>query len=149
MQSQIQYSTPEIAQAEYSNAFGTVYAEKFTIHTQEENKVINLDNNVRKVKLIKQRNYRKNMLFLLIAIVAAFIFFTAKDYKDMQILAGGATVVTTLVALSLVEHQFKFMVLRRYDFSEFKTQKDYSDDAQRLALLINKKIRMNSVKESF
>ena len=149
MQSSIQYSAADMTQAEYTNTFGAVYAEKFTIRTQQENKVINLDNNVRKVKLIKKRNYRKNMLFFFIAMVAGIVFYIAKDNKDMQILAGGAAIVTVLAGLLIVEHQFKFMVLRRYDFSEFKTQKHYSDDAQRLALLVNKKIRLNSVKDGF
>ena len=148
MQSSIQYSAADMTQAEYTNTFGAVYAEKFTIHTQE-NRVINLDNNVRKVKLIKKRNYRKNMLFFFIALVTGFIFYIAKDNKDMQIIAGSASIVTVLVGILIVEYQFKFMIFRRYDFSEFKTQKHYSDDAQQLALLVNKKIRLNSAKDGF
>ena len=148
MQSLAQYSDAEITQAEYSNTFGTVYAEKFTIHNQE-NKVINLDNNVRKVKLIKKRNYRKNLLFFFIAMVAAFIFYINRDNRDLQIIAGSAAIITVLAAMLIVEYKFKFMIFRRYDFSEFNTQKHYSDDAQRLALLVNKKIRVNTVKDGF
>ena len=65
MQSQIRSNADEIATAEYTNTFGAVYAEKFSISTNEMSKVINLDNNVRKVRLIKRRNYRKNLLFFL------------------------------------------------------------------------------------
>ncbi|OYU79450.1 MAG: hypothetical protein CFE23_13895 [Flavobacterium sp. BFFFF1] len=141
MQNQIQNSLqdPDVV---YTNTFGTVSGDNFTIHALD-NRVINLDNNLRKVKLIKKRRYRKNLFFFVLSVVAAVVFYAGKDNRFIAIASGVISLLTMVASMLIVEYRFKFMVVRKYDFSEYRTDHRYSDDAQQLALLVNKKIRTN------
>lgn len=132
----------DLIAAEFTNTFGTVYAEKFIIHKVED-KIINIDN-IRKVRLVKKRNYRKNLFFILLSVFAAIVCHYLTGYRSAQMASAGITFMAVMISMLIVEHQFKFMIIRRYDVSEFPTEKESSDAAQELALLINKKIRDNA-----
>lgn len=126
----------------YTNTFGTVFKDNFIIHTVE-NRAINLDNNLRKVKLVKERQYGKNLLFFSIALITACIFYFNKDDKAISAAFGIITALMTLISMLIVEYRFKFIILRKYDSAQYLTERQFSDDAQQLALLVNKKIRAN------
>lgn len=128
-----------IQAAEYTNTFGTVYDENFVLHTFGE-RHINFDNNLRKVKLVKRRNYKKNIIAISVSVLAALLFDFIKSDKQMSIVPATVAVFSLVMALLITEYKFKFVIFRRYDSTEFTTGEIVSDDAQRLAQMINKKI---------
>ena len=121
----------------YKNNFGELTQGKLNLIINEQKQTINLKNLV-KIRFVKRQKYHVNYIAFLLSIYL-LLFLKNNDLPHyIQIIISSITAVLLVASYFFKTYQYRFMVIRKNDFTEIIVSKKMSEDAENLAFQINK-----------
>ena len=120
----------------YKNNFGELNQGKLNLIINDQKQTINLKNLV-KIRFVKRQKYHVNYIAFLLSIY--FLLFLKNNALPhyIQIIISSITAVLLVASYFFKTYQYRFVVIRKNDFTEIIVSKKMSKDAENLAFKIN------------
>lgn len=131
---------------EYSNAYGLIFEDRFYVHRENDLSCINL-NKVKRIKLVKGREIKINVVTFLLSCMIIYFSFLFQDnqmiYKYLFYLGAFVFFVTSFL---LKKYHYTIIVVT-IDYQPIKIRVDveFKNEAKKIVEKVNKKIKVKEV----
>ena len=119
------------------NHFGVINDGKININFQNRNVTIKLEDII-KILFLKRRKLHWNVFFIFISTFFFIVLYSVNLVFIFQLLILGMGLITLIMSLIFREYQYKFVLIKRYDFIELVIKKHLISDVENLVLQFNK-----------
>jgi uncharacterized integral membrane protein len=122
--------------------FAVLFKEKLIINFDNRNRTISI-RNIKKVVMLKKRNFRWNLLigFLLFTFLLYFFYFQNQLSSSIKIVLITCSVLLAIAFFFIKEIKYKLILLLNDDEIVIKVKKEDKDKAKTLMSKINKRIK--------
>lgn len=134
---------------EYFNSYGLIFNDRFYVHRDNELSCVNL-NNVKKIKLVKRREVKINLLAFMFSCFMLYFSFLFNEIQPIYVYLFYVGAASLLVSSFLFKKYCYDIIVLTIDYQpiSIKVSVDSKNDAKKIVAKVNEKLKSEVVLES-
>lgn len=121
----------------FKNNFGKLYQSKFILQINDKTRTIDIENLVR-IQFVKRQKLHINYLALVLSIYLCYLLFTDTFSNTVQMVVSFVAFLLLIASYFFKSYQCRFVLVKKYCFTEMTVSRNFRKDAEELADQINK-----------